>query len=135
MTAQQTVEKLTACGLRPTQQRVAVYTYLQEHRTHPTAEIIYQALSTQYPTFSRTTIYNSLHALVGAGLIRALSIDPEEQHFDAGLEAHAHFRCTVCGELLDVPLEDAQDGCTLPKGYRIENRELYLTGRCCRCAT
>jgi Fur family peroxide stress response transcriptional regulator len=135
MTAQETVEKLTACGLRPTQQRVAVYTYLQEHRTHPTAETIYQALSAVYPTFSRTTIYNSLHALVDAGLIRALSIDPEERHFDAFLEAHGHFRCTVCGKLMDIPLDAVQGGYSLPEGYRVDNSELYLTGCCCRCAT
>lgn len=60
---------LSAAGLRPTQQRIAVYAYLLAHPTHPTADTIYQAMAAEYPTFSRTTIYNSLRALSAAGLM------------------------------------------------------------------
>ena len=75
-------ETLQAHGVRATQQRVAVYESLLLHPIHPTADMIFTALLPRYPTFSRTTIYNTLHTLTGAGLIREVNIDPQEQRFD-----------------------------------------------------
>lgn len=69
-------------GIRATQQRLAVYEYLLLHPVHPTADMIFTALTPRYPSFSRTTIYNTLHTLVEAGLIREVNIDPQEQRFD-----------------------------------------------------
>jgi len=52
--------RLNAVGIRPSVQRVAVYAYLCEHPVHPTVETVYSALSSDYPTLSKTTIYNTL---------------------------------------------------------------------------
>lgn len=67
MTEQEIQSLLRANGVRPTQQRVAVYQYLAAHPIHPTAETIYRELIAQYPGFSRATVYNSLHKLAEAG--------------------------------------------------------------------
>ena len=64
MTTADHATRLQAHGVRPTPQRLAVYEYLLTHRTHPSADAIYEAISPVYPTFSRTTIYNSLKALM-----------------------------------------------------------------------
>ena len=59
MTQQQMATLMGERGLRPTTQRLAVYDYLYRHRIHPSAEMVYDALVTQYPTFSRTTVWKS----------------------------------------------------------------------------
>ena len=41
-------------------QRIAIMEYLMEHRTHPSADEIYTALSPSMPTLSKTTVYNTL---------------------------------------------------------------------------
>lgn len=46
-----------------TPQRIAVYKYLCENRTHPDADEIYKNVARTNPSFSKTTIYNSLLAL------------------------------------------------------------------------
>ena len=51
---------LSEAGVRPSVQRVAVYSYLCEHPVHPTVETLYASLSPEYPTLSKTTIYNTL---------------------------------------------------------------------------
>ena len=56
MTIQAITDTLRSRGIQPTQQRVAVYRYLLEHRTHPTADTVYQALGEEFPTMSRTTV-------------------------------------------------------------------------------
>ena len=94
-------------GVRATQQRMAVYDYLLLHPIHPTADMIFTALTPRYPSFSRTTIYNTLHTLVDAGLIREVNIDPQEQRFDGNPSDHGHFRCRHCGEIFDFDLQNA----------------------------
>ena len=47
MTEQEIQSLLRANGVRPTQQRVAVYQYLAAHPIHPTAETIYRELIAQ----------------------------------------------------------------------------------------
>ena len=70
-------------GLRPTAQRVAVYEYLLR-RTHPSVDEVFTAVSRDDPSLSRTTVYNSLHALVEAGLVLELSLaGTQERHYDA----------------------------------------------------
>ena len=126
---------LSAAGLRPTQQRIAVYAYLLAHPTHPTADTIYQARAAEYPTFSRTTIYNSLRALSAAGLIRTLNIEAEEQRFDGTAADHGHFRCAACGEIFDFPLDEEKLAALCPEGYEVQVRDVYLQGRCPACGT
>ena len=95
-------------GLRVTPQRVAVYEYLLTHPIHPSAETIYEAVVKQYPHFSRTTIYNSLHALEEAGLLQVIAVKTGENRFDGNPAPHGHFRCTKCERVLDFPLTEAQ---------------------------
>ena len=120
-------------GISPTQQRLAVYQYLLEHRTHPTADTVYQALAAEYPTMSRTTVYNTMRALFGAGLLRIVTIDAEEQHFDADTADHGHFRCKQCGKLFDFPLPSNASHSLAPNGYRTEIFDVYATGVCPQC--
>ncbi len=120
-------------GISPTQQRLAVYKYLIKHRTHPTADVVYQALSREYPTLSRTTVYNTVRELSKAGLIRVVTIDAAEQHFDAAIEDHGHFRCSKCGELFDFPLTADTVHPLLPDGFSVGMWDVYITGICPRC--
>ena len=120
-------------GISPTQQRLAVYQYLLKHRTHPTADTVYQALAADYPTMSRTTVYNTMRALFGAGLLRIVTIDAEEQHFDADTADHGHFRCKQCGKLFDFTLPSNASHSLAPSGYRTEVFDVYATGVCPHC--
>ena len=120
-------------GIHPTQQRLAVYEYLLAHRTHPTADTVYQALVESQPTLSRTTVYNTMRALAKAGLIRIVTINAEEQRFDADIADHGHFRCSQCGNVLDVSLEAHTAHPPLPDGFSVDTWDVYLTGRCPHC--
>ena len=133
MERQNLAAMLSAHGVRPTQQRIAVFDYLLTHHTHPSADTIYNALSREYPVFSRTTIYNSLNTLLEARLIRAVTITPEEQRFDGNTSDHGHFRCLSCGEIFDFEVDPAVIRSFCPSGFREEQSNLFFTGRCPRC--
>ncbi len=130
------VKLLQSRGVRPTVQRLAVYEYLLGHPIHPSVDTVYEALSAEQPTFSRTTVYNSLHTLVQAGLVRELPLCSEERRYDAGLMPHAHFRCARCGDICDIPFPaGALDTvCALPEGFLVTGQELALSGVCAACS-
>ncbi len=130
---QEIAAALTEKGLRPTQQRIAIYDYLLRHPTHPTVDTIYRAVLERFPTFSRTTIYNSLHALVDAGLIRTVTIDPEEQRFDGNAADHAHFKCCGCGSIYDFDLDDQAVQSICPPGFQVQVQDVYFSGLCPAC--
>ena len=124
---------LSSHGVRPTQQRIAVYDYLLNHPIHPSADTIYTALSAKYPVFSRTTIYNSLNTLLEARLIRSVPLSPEEQRFDANTRDHGHFRCRRCGQIYDFELDQDALNALCPPRYRSEQGDLFFTGTCPLC--
>ena len=133
MTPQKMTETLRQKGICPTAQRMAVYEYLLTHRTHPTADTLYQALVKENPSFSRTTVYNTVHVLAKAGLIRVITIDAEEQRFDAFVEDHGHFRCAQCGKLFDFSLSADTASELMSDGFVVEASDVYATGICPTC--
>ncbi len=124
---------LTSHGVRPTQQRAEVYHYLLTHSIHPSADTIYKALSSKYPVFSRTTIYNSLNVLVEAGLVRIINIRAGEQHFDANTENHGHFLCLKCDKIYDFDIKEDLLSRLCPTGYQPKVGDIYFTGICINC--
>lgn len=101
-----TLEILAKFNIRPSLQRVAVMDYILKNRYHSTADEIYEELIKNMPTLSRTTVYNTLHLLTDKGAIRALHLEKDAVHFDAGLYPHAHFICPNCRKIHDVEIPE-----------------------------
>lgn len=131
-----TIDYLAAHGIKPSVQRIAVMDYLLRHHTHPQAEDIYCALLPSMPTLSRTTVYNTLRLLTEQGAVCQLPLDDRRVCYDAHVEAHAHFLCTRCGALHDVPLRSPtpEEQAVLPQGYKAERASLCIKGCCPDCA-
>ena len=63
-------EMMHKAGVRPSVQRIAILSSVFNTRKHPSADDIFSELSPRYPSLSRTTVYNSLHALCERGVVR-----------------------------------------------------------------
>jgi Fe2+ or Zn2+ uptake regulation protein len=122
-------------GVRSTAQRYAVLQYLLKHPTHPTVDEIHRAINRHDPRASRATVYNSLHALVDAGLAREVNLAGDASRFESHVEPHHHFLCDKCGRIEDIqwfePAEIAQR-CGVVS-YAV--REVILQGLCEFCRT
>ena len=127
-------DALRAAGLRRTPQRVAVLDYLRRHPDHATVEELWPALNKRHATASRATVYNTLHSLVMAGLVREFKLDANASRYDAFLHPHHHFVCDRCGAVedldwIDVPsLSRARGG-----SRRIRSYEVVVRGECVKC--
>ncbi len=67
-------EVLKEHSIAPSLQRIKILEFLEKNRTHPTADMIYQALVDEMPTLSKTTVYNTLKAFAEKGVIVELSL-------------------------------------------------------------
>ncbi len=133
MTVDEFSKLLRTKGIRPSYQRVRVLEYLHQNMHHPTAEEIYSALSPEIPSLSRTTIYNTLHAFSGSGLVNCLNIDGGETRYDSKLENHGHFKCDQCGELTNFPLESAQLEFKGLEHFKVRQKNVIFNGLCPQC--
>ena len=76
------IEMMNAAGMRPSLQRLATLDCICR-LGHPTAEEIYADLSPTLPSLSKTTVYNSLHALREQQLlVREIDIESGTCHYD-----------------------------------------------------
>lgn len=100
------VRLLNDHGLKPTQQRVVVAEVLMKEPAHLSAEQILSALRGAGETISKATVYNTLNALVGCGLIRQIHLDPNRSVYDSTRANHHHFHDIQNGVLWDINPED-----------------------------
>jgi len=89
-------------GLKLTPQRLAILEYLENNRSHPSAEDIYNALKPRFPSMSFATVYNTMEVLVKKGLVKELSVESTRKRFDPFTHPHHHFFCKSCKKVIDV---------------------------------
>jgi len=126
-------QQLQRCGLRASHQRILIYGYLLNHRTHPTVDTIYCEMSKTLPSLSRTTVYNTLKAFASHGLVSTITIEENENRYDIDTSDHGHFKCSSCGHLYDFDVSDENLHITGLNGFTTEQRHIYFRGTCDRC--
>ncbi len=134
-TASSPSEALRKVGIKPSAQRIAIIDYLTTHRTHPSADEIYTALSTRIPSLSRATVYNTLRSLVEHGAALELKIDDQRSVFDGCTEPHAHFFCRKCRHVFDFELKnpDLAAAAEVAPRFKVLSSQLYFQGVCADC--
>ena len=100
--------RLSACGIRPTAQRVRIAAVLLSAPQHLSAEQILASLRGSGARVSKATVYNTLNLFASRGLIRQLSVDGARAWFDSNIDPHYHFHDLSSGALIDVPVPDVE---------------------------
>lgn len=126
-------QKLIDQKVHLSHQRLHVLKYLAEHPCHPTVEQIYSALKEDMPTLSKTTVYNTLRFLTEQGIVRVVGIEDHETRYDLVQEDHGHFKCEICGKIIDFPIDmNALRGNGL-QAFQITDKHVYFKGVCPDC--
>lgn len=128
------MNKFKDIGFKLTPQRIAILTYLEGNREHPSAEDIYRAVSRKFPTMSFATVYNTLEALREKGRVLELSIDPLKKRFDPNTEPHHHLICIKCKRIMDIHNKYELSVPAKEKdGFEITGNHIEFYGICPRC--
>lgn len=131
-------ERLRSHGLRVTAPRVAVLDVLAQMSDHPDAETIRVAVTHRLGSVSIQAVYNTLHTLTDAGLLRCIEPAGHPARYETRVgDNHHHLICRTCGETRDVDCATGHAPCLDPSergGFVIDEAEVIFWGTCPRCS-
>ncbi len=128
------MKKFRDINLKLTPQRLAIFEYLDDNKSHPSAEDIYLEIRKKYPTISFATVYKTLEALKKQGLLLELTIDPERRRYDPGTEHHHHLICIDCKKIVDIHADFRVDVPEDAKGsFEMLGNHIEFYGLCPEC--
>lgn len=119
-----------------TQQRIAVFDYLQTVEHHPTAEEVFFAVKQKLPKISLATVYKNLESLANCGAITKLTYGDAAARYDIRTDHHYHTRCLRCGKLSDLDAEAGDEFLAQIKpksNFTVKDYRLELLGFCAEC--
>lgn len=124
-------------GLRVTEPRVAVFRAVQAH-PHADTETILAAARSELPQVSHQAVYDGLHALTDAGLVRRIQPAGSLARYEVRVgDNHHHLVCRVCGNVEDVDCVVGEAPCLTPDddhGYVIDTADIVFWGVCPSCS-
>ena len=121
---------------RNTIQRDLVLRTVRQLKCHATAEEIYTAIQSSYPSIGKGTVYRNLNILVEKGEIRRVEFPGEPDRFDHTLSRHYHILCVRCGRVVDVEPEpglEPEKQLLDDRGFEILEHDILFKGICPEC--
>ncbi len=98
---------------------------------HATADDIYRELSSEIPTLSKATIYNTLSIFVECGLVNELSFSKGESCYELNRGLHGHMVCEACGKIRDVKY--GAEKIDEIGGFKVKSIDVTYRGLCSNC--
>ncbi len=116
-----------------TKQRAAVLEVVSRKGCHYTAEEIFSEAKLLYPSMSRATVYNNLHALEKDRIIRRITAENTSDRYDSSYIPHGHLFCTECGDIKDFDIPDFVKKLSEFANSEIDSYELKVRYICNKC--
>ncbi|HEY3733027.1 MAG TPA: Fur family transcriptional regulator [Streptosporangiaceae bacterium] len=133
-----TAEELRGAGLRVTAARVALLNTVREG-DHLGVEAIASGVRDRVGHVSLQAVYDALHALTTAGLIRRIEPDGSPARFEGRVsDNHHHVVCRSCGSVADVDCAVGEAPCLTASddhGFSIDEAQVIYWGLCPACST
>ncbi|GAA3792116.1 Fur family transcriptional regulator [Sphaerisporangium flaviroseum] len=130
------VDRLRGAGLRVTAARVAIMHTVREG-DHLDVDSIYRSVRGRVGHVSLQAIYDGLHALNRAGLLRKIEPMGSPTRYEARVgDNHHHLVCRRCGIVTDVDCATGAAPCLDPvdaAGFIVEEADVIYWGICPGC--
>ena len=131
-------EELRGAGLRVTAARVALLETVRAG-DHLGAEAIAAGVRERVGHVSTQAVYEALHALTAAGLVRRIEPAGSPARYEARVgDNHHHVVCRSCGTVADVDCAVGEAPCLTASqnhGFVIDEAEVTYWGLCPACST
>ena len=133
---EESIASLRKAGIRITPQRQAILKFMISSKTHPSADEIYQALSTDFPNISVATIYNNLRVFKDIGIVKELTYGDASSRFDFNTHNHYHIICEKCGKIVDFhypQLDEVEQLAQHVTEFDVTHHRMEIYGICKEC--
>ncbi|MFF0969223.1 Fur family transcriptional regulator [Streptomyces sp. NPDC003703] len=132
-----TAEELRGAGLRVTAARVALLETVRAG-DHLAAEAAAAGVRARVGHISLQAVYEALHALTAAGLIRRIAPAGGPARYEGRVgDNHHHAVCRSCGAVADVDCATGRAPCLTASaghGFTVDEAEVVYWGRCPACS-
>jgi Fur family transcriptional regulator, stress-responsive regulator len=129
---------LRGVALRVTRPRVAVLSAVHDH-PHADTDSIIRVVREDLAEVSRQAVYDVLHALTAAGLVRRIEPTGSVARYESRVgDNHHHLVCRSCGAIADVDCAVGTTPCLTASddhGFAIDEAEVIYWGLCPGCST
>ena len=126
-------EKSAVKAERNTKQQALIWQIFSTMHNHPTADMVYEAVSKCDGGIGRATVYRALHRFVEKGRAICVPVYDGADRYDETLLPHSHAKCLHCGGVSDVfirgELPEIEDDC----GFSVEGGAVLFYGCCADC--
>lgn len=130
-------QRLRERGLKVTASRLAVLRAVDELGGHPDAAAIAAHARERLGSVSTQAIYDGLHALEAAGLLRRIAPAGSPARYETRVgDNHHHIVCRSCGVAEDVDCTVGEAPCLTPDddhGFIVDEAEVIFWGLCADC--
>jgi len=127
---------LRGASLRVTRPRIAVLSTVHAH-PHADTESLIDRVRAGYGAVSHQAVYDVLHVLTDAGLVRRIQPAGSVARYEARVgDNHHHVVCRSCGAIADVDCATGETPCLTASddgGFAIDEAEVVYWGRCPTC--
>ncbi|TYC23373.1 transcriptional repressor [Micromonospora sp. MP36] len=127
---------LRGAALRVTRPRLAVLSAVHAHPHADTASI-FGAVRRALPEVSHQAVYDVLHALTAAGLVRRIQPAGSVARYESRVgDNHHHVVCRSCGAIADVDCAVGEAPCLTAsdnRGFSVDEAEVTYWGVCPEC--
>ena len=133
---------LRGVALRVARPRVAVLSAVHDH-PHADTDSIIGVVRRDLPEVSHQAVYDSLHALTAAGLVRRIQPSGSVARYEARVgDNHHHVVCRSCGVIADIDCAVGEAPCLTPsddnnvlEGFVLDEAEVIYWGLCPDCVS
>jgi Fur family transcriptional regulator, stress-responsive regulator len=131
-------DELRGAGLRVTAARVAMLEAVR-NGDHLDVEAVASGVRDRVGHVSLQAVYEALHALTAAGLIRRIEPAGSPARYEGRvMDNHHHVVCRSCGVVADVDCATGEAPCLTASddhGFSIDEAEVVYWGLCPDCST
>ena len=128
---------LRGAALRVTRPRLAVLGAVHAH-PHADTDSIIGAVRNELTEVSHQAVYDSLHTLTAAGLVRRIQPLGSVARYESRVgDNHHHVVCRSCGAIADVDCAVGHAPCLAAaddRGFVIDEAEVIYWGLCSDCS-
>jgi Fur family ferric uptake transcriptional regulator len=120
---------------RNTRQRAAIDRVFGEAMRPLDPQEVLAAARRYVPRLGIATVYRALKSLADEGRVVSVTLPGEHARYEAaGREHHHHFQCRRCQKVFELVGCPGDFNGLTPPGFRLEDHEVVLYGRCSSCA-
>jgi Fe2+ or Zn2+ uptake regulation protein len=94
------------------------------------------SVRSRVPGADFSTIFRAMAALERSGVVDRVDLGDGKARYEGRREHHEHVRCTVCGNVAEVPgcvVEDAVAEVQRRTGYQVQSHQVVFRGVCEGC--